>query len=143
MKRIKMFKNWVYILFWGMASFGFLAFSLGLTYTISEPMTSDIFPLLIIIYCVTIIMFIIWIVVAVNFIIIDFNGIKVTYFSKAVVSILWDDIANIEYEYQFRNTLFKVILFNGKTYSFIKNKKFKQGVITFGNERLKYIMNNL
>lgn len=94
-------------------------------------------------FAITAIMFIIWIVAAVNFIIIDSSGIKVTYFNKVVISISWDDIVNIEYENQFRNTLFKVILFDGKTYSFIKRKKFKFGVLTFGNERLKNIMNNL
>ena len=88
-------------------------------------------------------MFILWIVASVNFIVIDSSGIKVTYFNKAVVSIPWDEIANIEYEYQFRNTLFKVILFNGKTYRFIQNKKFKLGVMTFGNDRLKHIFQNL
>ena len=143
MKRIIMFKNWVYVLFWGIISLMSLAGSLGLSITIDEPMSSDILPLLIIFYCISAIMFILWIVASVNFIVIDSSGIKVTYFNKAVVSISWDEIVNIEYEYQFRNTLFKVILFNGKTYRFIQNKKFKLGVMTFGNDRLKHIMNNL
>ncbi|MDE5856170.1 MAG: hypothetical protein K2H06_03890 [Anaeroplasmataceae bacterium] len=143
MKRIRMFKNWVYVLFWGMISLMSLSGSLGLSYTIDEPMSSDILPLLIIFYCISAIMFILWIVVSVNFIVIDSNGIKVTYFNKVVVSISWDEIANIEDEYQFRNSLYKVGLFNGKTYSFIQNKKFKLGVITFGNDRLKRIMKNL
>lgn len=138
-----MFKNWVYVLFWGIISLMSLAGSLGLSITIDEPMSSDILPLLIIFYCISAIMFILWIVASVNFIVIDSSGIKVTYFNKAVVSISWDEIVNIEYEYQFRNTLFKVILFNGKTYRFIQNKKFKLGVMTFGNDRLKHIMNNL
>lgn len=143
MKKIRMFKNWVYVLLWGMASLGFLGCSLGLSYTIDEPMSSNILLLLIIFYIITAIMFIIWIVAVVNFIIFDSSGIKVTYFNKVVISISWDDIVNIEYEYQFRNTLFKVSLYNGKTYSFIKRKKFKFGVLTFGNEKLKNIMNNL
>lgn len=143
MKKIKMFKNWGYVMFFGLASIGFLACSLGLSSTVDKPMSSDIFPLLIIIYFITVILFILWLVASINFIVIDANGIKVTYFNKAVVSISWDDIANIEYEHQFRNTLFKVILFNGKTYRFIQNKKFKLGVMTFGNDRLKHIMNNL
>ena len=96
MKKIRMFKNWVYVLFWGMMSLVSLTCSLGLSFSITEPMTSDIFPLLIIIYCITAIMFILWIVVSINFIIIDSSGIKVTYFNKTVVSISWEDIANIE-----------------------------------------------
>lgn len=143
MKRIRMFKNWGYVMSFGLASIGSLVCSLGLSFSIDEPMYSDIFPLLIILYCISAILFILWIVTSVNFIVIDSGGIRVTYFNKAVVSISWDEIANIEYEYQFRNTLFKVLLFNGKTYSFIQNKKFKLGVMTFGNERLKHIINNL
>lgn len=143
MKKIKMFKNWGYVMSFGLASIGFLACSLGLSSTVDNLSTSDIFPLLIIIYCITAILFILCVVASVNFIVIDSNEIKVTYLNKAVVSIPWDDIANIEYEYQFRNTVFKVILFNGKTYRFIQNKKFKLGVMTFGNDRFKHIMNNL
>lgn len=94
-------------------------------------------------FAITAILLILWIVASVNFIIIDSSGIKVTYFNKVVISISWGDISNIEYEYQFRNTLFKVSLYNGKTHSFIKNKKFKFGVLTFGNERLKHIIENL
>lgn len=143
MKKIKMFKNWGYVMSFGLASIGFLACSLGLSSTVDNLLTSDIFPLLIIFYIITAILLILWIVASVNFIIIDSSGIKVTYFNKVVISISWGDISNIEYEYQFRNTLFKVSLYNGKTHSFIKNKKFKFGVLTFGNERLKNIMNNL
>lgn len=143
MKKIKMFKNWGYVMSFGLASIGFLACSLGLSSTVDNLLTSDIFPLLIIFYIITAILLILWIVASVNFIIIDSSGIKVTYFNKVVISISWDDIVNIEYENQFRNTLFKVILFDGKTYSFIKRKKFKFGVLTFGNERLKHIIENL
>lgn len=143
MKKKRMFKNWVYVLFWGMISLMSLSGSLGLSLSIGEPMFSDIFPLLIIFYCLTAIMLILWIVASVNFIVFDSSGIKVTYFNKSVVSISWDEIANIEDEYQFRNSLYKVILFNGKSHSFIQNKKFKLGVITFGNDRLKRIMKNL
>lgn len=119
MKRIRMFKNWGYTMSFWVASIGSMACSLGLSFTVDEPISSDIFPLLIILYCISAILFILWIVALVNFIIIDPTGIKVTYFNKAVVSIPWDEIANIEYEYQFRNTLFKVLLINGKPYDFI------------------------
>lgn len=63
-------------------SFGFLTCSLGLSYTINEVMSSYIFPLLIILYCLSAILFILWIAASLNFIIIDSSGFMSAVFSK-------------------------------------------------------------
>ncbi len=145
MKQIRMFKNWVYVMVFWLLGSGLLAVATVLISEFDRPLTASQLSIIILFYCGALILLIIWIFALFSFIIVDSNGIKVTRFNKVLVSFQWDEISNIEdyYDPTFRNSMYKVVLFNGKSFNFIKSAKFKSAVITFGNDRLKIIAKHL
>ncbi len=143
MKQIKMFRNWAYVMVFLMFGLGFLAGASGMGTEFDRPLSASQLAIIILLYCGALIFFIIWLFALFSFIIVDFNGIKITRFNKVVTLIRWDEIANIEDYYEFRNSMYKIILFNGKSIKIVQRKKFKLAVIAFGNDRLKITMKHL
>lgn len=145
MKQIKMFKNWVYVMVFGLLVLGILCPTLSLTSKIDRPLIAGQLAIIILLYCGALILFIIWLFALFSFIIVDSNGIKITCINKVLISIRWDEIANIEdyYDFTYRTSWYKIVLFNGKSTNIIQRKKFKLAVIAFGNDRLKIIAKHL
>lgn len=138
-----MFKNVVNIITLGIFNLS-LFFGILVTNSLlaNQSSLSQLF-ILSIFYSITAIMTFIWIFMLFHFIIIDSTGVKITYFYKVIKTINWDEIVRIESEFQYRKPMFKIILFDGKSFSFIRRKKFKLAIMTFGTEKHKHQIKNL
>ncbi len=143
MKKIRMIKNVVNIITLGIFNLSlFLGILVTNSLVINQGASSQLF-ILSMFYSITAIMTFIWIFMLFHFVVIDSTGVKITYFYKVLKTINWDEITRIESEFQYRKPMFKIILFDGKSFSFICRKKFKLAIMTFGTEKHKQQIKNL
>lgn len=143
MKKIRMFKNIVNIITLGIFNlFLFLGILVTISLVDNQSFSSQLF-ILSIFYSITAFMVLIWVFMLFHFVVIDSTGVKITYFYKVLRTIKWDEISGIEFEFQSRKPMYKIILLDGKSFSFIRRKKFKLAIMIFGTEKHKQLIKNL